>query len=77
MTHRPLPMLLDSIEPTNHYRAYATRGDTTVGSASINGKYEDAVNMARDLQERCPDAQVTVYQSGSARPIISPARRAT
>ena len=59
----------------NHYRAYAhehgPHGFTVVGSASINGTHEDAVKMAHDLRDRCSGARVRVFQSGSARPIIS------
>lgn len=61
--------------PLNHYRAYAHEhgpsGWTVAGSASVNGNHADAVRMATDLGERCPMARVEVFQSGSARPIIS------
>ena len=62
-------------KPANHYRAYAHGhghdGWDVVGAASINGTHEDAVKMAHDLRDRCPGARVSVFQSGSARPIIS------
>jgi hypothetical protein len=62
-------------KPANHYRAYAHAHDhdgwDVVGSASINGNHEDAVKMAHDLRDRCPGARVSVFQSGSARRIIS------
>jgi hypothetical protein len=59
----------------SHYRAYAhehgPHGFTVVGSASINGTYEDAVQMAHDLRDRCPGARVGVFKSGTGREVIS------
>lgn len=57
----------------SHYRAYAhehgPHGFTVVGSASINGTYEDAVQMVHDLEDRCPGARVGLFKSGSGREI--------
>lgn len=62
-------------KPANHYRAYAhahgRNGWDVIGSASINGTHEDAVQMAHDLRDRCPGTRISVFQSGSARRIIT------